>query len=234
MESAEWTGRVIIRVVEFVQSNLDVLLRHLLPVVFFAFLVEAAGLPFPSRILLVVAATLVDEPPRLLGLVAVSTAGALIGDHVPYLAGALTGPRILAFYCRITLGSAECVEKTVGYFRRFGAAAILLARFSASVRLFASALSGCGHITYGKFLAFDVAGTLVYTTLCVTLGHLVGEQVAEILGRYGAARLLLLIGPAALAGLIAYRLWRRSRYGPATAGVLVAEAACVEGPRVAP
>jgi membrane protein DedA with SNARE-associated domain len=232
MESAEWTGRVIIRVVEFVQSNLDFLLRHLLPVVFFAFLVEAAGLPFPSRILLVVAGTLADEPRQLVGLVAVSTAGALIGDHVPYLAGALTGPRILAFYCRITLGSAACVEKTVGYFRRFGAAAILLARFSASVRLFASALSGCGHITYGKFLAFDVAGTLVYTTLCVTLGHLVGEQVAEILGRYGAARLLLLIGPAALAGLIAYRLWRRARYGPARADVLVAESSCVEGPSV--
>jgi membrane protein DedA with SNARE-associated domain len=232
MESAEWTGRVIIRVVEFVQSNLDVLLRHLLPVVFFAFLVEAAGLPFPSRILLLVAATLVDEPRQLVGLVAVSTTGALIGDHVPYLAGALTGPRILAFYCRMTLGSAACVEKTIGYFRRFGAAAILLARFSTSVRLFASALSGCGHITYGKFLAFDVAGTLLYTTLCVTLGYLVGEQVAEILGRHGAARLLLLIGPLALAGLIAYRLWRRSRYGRATADVLVAESSCVEGPRV--
>jgi membrane protein DedA with SNARE-associated domain len=232
MESAEWTGGVIIRVVDFVQSNLDVLLRHLLPVVFVVFLIEAAGVPFPSRLVLLVAATLADGPRQLVGLVAISTAGALIGDHVPYLAGALTGPRILAFYCRITLGSAGCVEKTIGYFRRFGPAAILLARFSASVRLFASAMSGCGHITYGKFIAFDVAGTLVYTTLCVSLGHLVGEHVAEILGRHRAARLLVLIGPLALAGLIAYRLWRRSRYGPATADVLVAEASCVQGPRV--
>jgi hypothetical protein len=63
--------------VDFVQSNLDVLLRHLLPVVFFAFLIEAADLPFPSRIVLLVAATLADEPRQLVGLVAVSTAGAL-------------------------------------------------------------------------------------------------------------------------------------------------------------
>lgn len=215
---------------EFIESHVEFLLRHLLSVIFFAFLVEAAGVPFPSRILLLIAATLAVDARQLVGLVAVSTAGSLIGDHVPYLAGMLTGPRILTFYCRITLGSAECVEKTVGYFKRFGAAAILLSRFSASVRLFASALSGCGHITYGKFVTFDLAGTLLYTAIWVTVGYLVGERAAELLGRHGGARLLLLVGPAALAVLITYRLWRRRRYGPARADVVVAESSCVEGP----
>src|SRR5204862_5904964 len=185
-------------VVEFLQSHLDFLLRHLLTVVFVAFLIEGAGLPFPSRILLLVAATLAIDLRQLVWLGAASTAGSLLGDHVPYLAGALTGPRILALYCRITLGSAGCVEKTVGYFKRFGAAAILMSRFSASVRLFASALSGCGHITYGKFITFDFAGTLLYTTTWVVVGHLVGERAAEFLSRHGGARLLLLLGPVAL------------------------------------
>lgn len=215
---------------DFIQSHLDFLLRHLLSVVFVAFLIEAAGLPFPSRILLLIAATLADQPRQLVGLVAVSTAGSLIGDHVPYLAGALTGPRILAFYCRITLGSAGCVEKTVGYFKRFGAAAILMSRFSASVRLFASALSGCGHITYGKFITFDFVGTLLYTTVWVVLGYLVGDRAAQFLGRHGSARLLVLVGPVALAILIAYRLWRRRRYGPAAADVVITESSCVQGP----
>jgi membrane protein DedA with SNARE-associated domain len=61
--------------------------------------------PFPSRILLLIAATLAGDGRQLIGLVVATTAGSLIGDHVPYLAGAMTGPRILAFYCRITLGS---------------------------------------------------------------------------------------------------------------------------------
>ena len=149
--------------------------------------------------------------------------------------GALTGPRILAFYCRITLGSAGCVEKTVGYFKRFGAAAILMSRFSASVRLFASALSGCGHITYGKFITFDFVGTLLYTTAWVLVGYLVGERAAEFLSRHGGARLLLLLGPVALATLIGYRLWRRRRYGAADAAGVVAESSCVQGPdRIAP
>jgi membrane protein DedA with SNARE-associated domain len=220
--------------VEFLQSHLDFLLHHLLTVVFTAFVIEAAGLPFPSRILLLFAAALAIDSRQLVGLVAVSTIGSLIGDHVPYLAGALTGPRILAFYCRITLGSAECVEKTVAYFRRYGAAAVLLSRFSAGVRLFASALSGCGHITYWKFVTLDLVGTVVYTTLWVTVGWLVGERAAELLDRHRGARLLLLVGPLALATLIAYRLWRRKRYGPAQADVVVTESASCTVGRKAP
>jgi membrane protein DedA with SNARE-associated domain len=215
---------------DFIQSHLDFLLRHLLSLVFIAFLVEAAGLPFPSRILLLIAATLAGDERQLVGLVVATTAGSLIGDHVPYLAGAMTGPRILAFYCRITLGSADCVEKTVGYFRRFGAAAILLSRFSTSVRLFASALSGCGHISYGKFVAFDLIGTVVYATAWVSVGYLVGDRAAEFLEHHRATRLLVVLAPAGLAALLGYRVWRRRRYGPASAAAVVVESACVQDP----
>ena len=200
---------------DFVQANLDLLLDHLLPIVFLAFLIDGAGIPFPSRIVLLVAATMTTEPRALLGLVAVSSGGALLGDHVPYIAGALSGTRVLAFYCRVTLGSEHCVEKTVRYFTRFGPAAILLCRFSTSVRLFAAALSGCGHIPYSRFLILDVVGTVVYTALLVTVGRLVGDSAAEFLQRPGRLRLLLLAGPVALATLLAYRLYKRRRYGPA-------------------
>ena len=214
--------------VEFLQSHLELMLRHVLPFVFLAFLIEAAGVPFPSRVLLLVAAALAADSQHLIGLVAASTVGALIGDHIPYLAGALSGPRILALYCRLTLGSSDCVTKTVGYFKRYGAAAILLCRFSASVRLFASALSGCGHIPYWKFVTFDLIGTVVYTAAWVTIGYLVGDTVTETLGRHKSARLLLLVAPLAMATLIAYRLWRRARYGSANADVIVVESACVD------
>jgi membrane protein DedA with SNARE-associated domain len=216
--------------VDFIQAHLDFLLRHLLSLVFVAFLVEAAGVPFPSRILLLIAATLAGDERQLVGLVVATTAGSLIGDHVPYLAGAMTGPRILALYCRITLGSVDCVEKTVGYFRRFGAAAILLSRFSTSVRLFASALSGCGHITYRKFLAFDLLGTVAYATAWVTVGYLVGDRAAEFLERHRGTRLLVVVAPVALATLLGYRIWRRRRHGPASAAAVVVESACIQGP----
>ncbi len=207
---------------EFLQSHLDFLAQHLHALVFGAFLIEAAGIPFPSRVILVIAATLTERADGLAGLIAVSTVGAVIGDHVPYTAGRLLGPRLLALYCRLTLGSERCVEKTVAYFVRFGAAAILLSRFSASVRIFASVLSGCGHISYWRFLGWDVAGSVIYATAWVSVGYLIGDQAAELLNRFGGARVLLLIGPAAFAALLAYRLWRRHRHGAAQGSGLAA------------
>jgi membrane protein DedA with SNARE-associated domain len=212
---------------DFLDAHFDFLLEHLLAIVFGAFLIEAAGIPFPSRLILLIAATVTTEPHVLASLVAVTAAGALIGDHVPYVAGALTGPRILAFYCRITLGSEHCIEKTVRYFTRFGPAAILLSRFSTSVRLFAAALSGCGHIAYWRFIVFDVVGTLFYVTLWVIVGRLIGESAAEFLGRHGGSRMLLLLGPLALGTVLAYRLYKRARYGAARMDSLRTGSSCV-------
>src|SRR5438093_4679352 len=47
---------------DFLQSHLDFLLAHLLSIALWSFLIEAAGIPFPSRILLLVVATLISEP----------------------------------------------------------------------------------------------------------------------------------------------------------------------------
>jgi membrane protein DedA with SNARE-associated domain len=212
---------------DWIQSHLDFLLEHVLTIVFFTFLIEAAGIPFPSRIILLVAATFTTDPRLLAGMVAVSAGGALLGDHVPYLAGAITGPRILALYCRLTLGSEQCVEKTVRYFTRFGPAAILLCRFSTSVRLFAAALSGCGHITYWRFLTFDFVGTVVYSALLVVIGRVVGESAAEFLQQRGGIRVLLFVGPLAFGALLGYRLYKRRRHGAAKIDAVRGGASCL-------
>src|SRR5262249_23592042 len=99
-----------------------------------------------------------------------------MGDHAPYLAGRLAGTRILALYCRITLASDRCVERTLLYSARFRPAALLLSRFSTSVRLFASACAGCAELTHLRYLIFDAVGTVLYTTLLVLVGALIGER----------------------------------------------------------
>jgi membrane protein DedA with SNARE-associated domain len=81
-------------------------------------------------------------------------------------------------------------------------------------------LSGCGHITYPRFILYDVAGTLIYTAVWVLVGRVVGEHAGDFPQRHGV-RLLMLVGPCALVGLLVYRLWRRRRYGVAQAGALI-------------
>lgn len=72
---------------------------------------------------------------------------------------------------------------------------------------------------------------LVYAALWVTVGSLIGERAGAMLGRHGGARLFLLIGPLALVTLIAYRLWRRRRYGAANPDVVRTESSCVDPTR---
>jgi len=124
---------------------------------------------------------------------------------------------MLGLYCRVTLGSARCVERTLNAFRRFGATALLLSRFSTSVRIFASACAGCGHITYRRYLAFDTVGTVVYTTLWVLVGYLIGERALVFFTTDRRRWLFLGFVVFAAATLIGYRLWRRFRHGGARA-----------------
>lgn len=192
---------------------LDWLVEHRFAAVFVASLIDATGLPFPGRIVLLVLGTLVNATGEFFLLVLASTVGSVLGDHVLYGAGRTGGARLLMWYCRVSLGSARCVESTLSYFKRFGPAAVLLARFSFGVRLFAAVLAGAGHIRYWAFIAYDVIGTALYVSLWLGVGHLFGAAFIE---RSGLARLLLILGPLAILGVIAFRLVRRRRYGAAS------------------
>ena len=202
------------------QPYLDFLADRPFSVVFFSSFVEAAGLPFPSRVILVLTPAFLATESDLVRLILVATAGALLGDHIPYVAGRLAGTRLLAFYCRVTLASDACIETTLRHFRRFGPAVLLFNRFSTSVRLFASACAGCGHVTYPRYVGLDGIGTLAYTTFFVLVGWFIGERAVVFLTT--DRRRWVFLGAVALAfvTLVGYRLWRRHRYGRAKAASL--------------
>jgi membrane protein DedA with SNARE-associated domain len=197
------------------QPFLAFLGRHVYVAAFVANAIDATGIPFPGRIVLILAGTFVTTDIELALTIVAGALGALIGDHVLYAVGWRGGASLLAMYCRATLGSERCIEDTVSYFRRFGPSAIMLGRYSTGVRLFAAILSGCGHIRYTQFLRYDVAGSFVYATLWVVLGHLFGDQVLGALAWLGRRRVLLAIIPAAGVAILAYRVWRRRKYGAA-------------------
>jgi len=197
-----------------VRPFLGWLQEHLLPVVFVTSLIDATGLPFPGRAMLVAAGIAAGGPRDVVLLVLTGVTGALLGDHLLYALGMRRGPRLLALYCRLSLGSVRCVEKTLAYFRRFGAFAVLIGRFSTSVRLFGAVLAGTGEIGYRRFLLLDLVGSIVYMTLWIVLGATVGAVALERVGR--PLQAVLLLGPIALVAILLYRLFRRWRYGAAS------------------
>ena len=193
------------------------LIPHLYVTVFLTSIIDATGVPFPGRLILIFAGAFASTRPEIALVIVAAAVGLVIGDHVLYLAGARGGAALLALYCRLTLGSELCIENTLKYFRRFGPAAILLGRYSTGVRLFAAILSGSGHIAYHRFVVYDLIGSLIYATLWTVLGHIFSAQVETLLDWIGRQRALFLIVPVAIVAIVGYRFWRRRRHGSARA-----------------
>ena len=196
----------------------DFFVRHVYVVVFVTGFVDATGLPFPGRLLLIAAGALAggavaaSATPTLVGIIALGAAGSILGDQIWYLAGRRGGDRMLDVVCRATLRSSRrCRDGARHYYDRFGAATIVIGRFSAVVRIFATALAASSGLPYARFLVYDVVGAVVWTALWVLGGYVVGDHWQSLADRVGQ---ILLIATAlvlvALATLVITRLRRNT------------------------
>ena len=68
------------------QARLSLLANHPFSVVFWSSLIEAAGIPFPSRVILILTPAFLATGTDLVRLIIVATIGALLDDHVPFIA----------------------------------------------------------------------------------------------------------------------------------------------------
>lgn len=86
---------------------------------------------------------------------------AFAGGEVGYLIGHRVGPRIFE-QKESGLFSKENVIRTNRFFDRFGALAVIAARFVPVVRTFAPIAAGVGHMNYRTYSLFNGVGALVW------------------------------------------------------------------------
>lgn len=100
-------------------------------------------------------------------------AAAILGDTVNYWIGKSIGPR--AFSGEFRFLKREYLDRTRAFYARHGGKTIILARFIPIVRTFAPFVAGVGEMEYGKFLAYNVVGGVVWVSLFVWAGYLFGD-----------------------------------------------------------
>ncbi|MFM8581425.1 MAG: VTT domain-containing protein, partial [Planctomycetaceae bacterium] len=105
--------------------------------------------------------------PVLMGSLIVA---AILGDTVNYWIGAWLGPRIFRGE-KIRLLNPRHLERTHEFFERYGGKTIILARFVPIVRTFAPFVAGMGRMTYRRFMAYNVAGGVIWVVLFLGLGY---------------------------------------------------------------
>lgn len=101
------------------------------------------------------------------------TTAAIIGDNTNYAIGRFLGTRIL--HARTArLIKKEHLERTHTFFERYGTKTIIIARFVPIIRTFTPFVAGLGHMTYRRFLPYDIAGGVLWVGSCTFAGYFFG------------------------------------------------------------
>jgi membrane-associated protein len=99
--------------------------------------------------------------------------GAVLGDTVNYWIGNYLG--IHVFQERFpSLVKKEYIDRTYGFYEKYGGAAIFVARFVPVVRTFAPFLAGIGSMNYRRFILYNVLGGCAWTLVVVLGGYYFG------------------------------------------------------------
>jgi membrane-associated protein len=111
----------------------------------------------------------------LLGLLIIA---AILGDNINYWVGRFFGAHITGWklFGR-PLVRPKDLEKTHGYFEKYGVRTIVIARFVPIVRTITPFVAGIGKMDYRrKFLPFDIMGGVLWITILLMAGFAFGQH----------------------------------------------------------
>lgn len=128
-------------------------------------------------------------------LVVLLCIAAILGDATNYSIGRATGVR--AFSGKYRFIKVEYLRRTEGWFARYGAMTIVLARFAPIVRTFAPFVAGIARMHYGRFQSYNVIGALLWVNIFIWAGYLVGNipLIKDNFGFVTIAIILLSVAP---------------------------------------
>jgi membrane protein DedA with SNARE-associated domain/rhodanese-related sulfurtransferase len=185
-----------------------------LGVVFLNVLLEQLGAPVPAIPTLIVAGALAADG-RLSGaaLCALAVSACLIGDSAWYLAGRFYGARVMKLLCRVSLTPDICVGQTQASFERWGAKALVIAKFVPGLSMIAPPLAGATRMSYPRFASFSVLGSSLWVGTALLAGVLLKPQILPLLPRLaglGGAGLAILL--VLLSAYVLFKWWERRRF----------------------
>ncbi len=98
---------------------------------------------------------------------------AFLGDTSNFWIGHFFGEKIIA-HPKIPIKKKH-IEKTHSFFNKYGSETIILARFVPIVRTFAPFLAGIGKMHYGKFIAYNLVGGVLWVLIATLAGYFFGN-----------------------------------------------------------
>jgi membrane protein DedA with SNARE-associated domain len=170
------------------------------------------GLPVPEETVLLAAGFVAGRDLLdLKTLYAVGIASATAGDCCGFLLGRTGGQRLIEWLARHFTIVRRRYRRLQQFFDTHGSKAVFMARFVVGARFLAGPMAGAAGMPFWRFLGWNLLGAIIWCSLVLTVGYLVGDElewVAQVTHTAG-----LWIAIAAFLLLVAiWIFWWRERH----------------------
>ncbi len=167
------------------------------------------GVPIPEETVILAAGFLAGRQILDLGVVyLVVFISAVIGDSCGYLVGRTGGQRLFERLGRYFDFVRQRYERLKVFFEVHGAKAVFMARFITGARFMAGPMAGAAGMRFWRFLGWNVLGALVWCSLMVTIGYVVGDEIEHIAYLFNRAGRWMVLGVIAIVAALVLFWWR--------------------------
>lgn len=198
---------------DLINNSLELIEQYMLAygywAVFFGVMLENAGLPVPGETILLIAGYFASAGKFHVAFVMlVAASGAVIGDNIGFGIGHHFGRGVLLRVGRFFFLTPKRFAYIENYFDSHGNKTIFVARFITGLRVFAALLAGAAKMPWRIFLAYNVAGAILWSVVITSLGYLFGASLPLLVKWVGRSGTLLLFA----AIVISVVIWRVRRH----------------------
>jgi membrane protein DedA with SNARE-associated domain len=171
--------------------------------------------PIPSEVILPLAGFTASQGDlNLVAAIAFTTLGSLLGAFVLYGLGAWLGrDRMRRLAHHIPLVDVQDVDRTEDWFKRHGSKAIFFGRLIPIFRSFISIPAGIERMPLWKFGLLTTAGSLVWNTVLILAGFLLGEQWHVVEQYAGIFQWVVIVAVVGAVGWFVVSRLRKRRAG---------------------
>jgi membrane protein DedA with SNARE-associated domain len=149
--------------------------------IFIAMLIESAGIPLPSEVIMPLAGWLFVADhnlgwPGVLLASLVGAAGNLAGSTIAYLIGAAGGRPLIGRWGRWVLITHEDLDRADRWFKERGALTTFIGRLLPVVRTFISFPAGIARMPFGRFAVYTFVGAFLWCIPLTAIGAILGPK----------------------------------------------------------
>ncbi|EKL6481233.1 DedA family protein [Listeria monocytogenes] len=153
--------------------------------IFILIMVENLFPPIPSEIILTFGGFMTTVTSlNVVMVIIVATLGSVVGAILLYKVASYFGKerltKIVLKYGRILRLKESDIERAENFFLKYGSWAVFLCRMIPLIRSLISIPAGMTKMKMSKFLILTTAGSLLWNTVLIGLGAMLGESWSEI------------------------------------------------------